>query len=592
MRKSLRAGLAGVFLMTGLALGGELGISYVKTLGPNPPEAEVFQTLGGRLAVDEAGALYCGTPGGGSSLHKLTPEGRLVWNHFLNVPGFQGTAVDKEFLYTCGSGHYGYRQVQCRQRAGGAPDGGWSLQWTDATSVVNEVRPMGFPVALAVDERYLYVVDQRGHELRRLEKGTGKEAPFGKRVMVVEPVDLAWGDAGRLLILTAESVLETDRDGKPLRVPLVDGLSGAVALAYDPQEKRLYVAEGSAPDKPVNLIRVFDADGRPTGETIGVGGDFQGTWSPAGFAFNGGTGDVALDRQGGLWVNPGWDGKLPKLPVLTRFVRKDGKWSLERTLWALYGDGLAVDGQGNAYIGGQYKVSPEGRPLWTSGLSGGGRTKSVPGEFPATLVNWITYPAHGGGRLYIANHAARAVFALDPQTGEMVLSSQPVPMEKSHLLKPQYARDALYVGDSVGRLWRLDRDLKAPPEKVFGGESGASCTGLIVSDAADVAFAGVLREGKPHALRALNMDGTTRWEVAAGVPMAYYAGYLFVDAGRALEARRAADGGLVATVDATETEGRLPLTEIGGVAVAALNGEDRLYVLGNGQIRIYCLRRP
>lgn len=106
------AGLAAAWmLVAGVALAGELGISYVKTLGPNPPEAEVFQTLGGRLAVDETAALYCGTPGGGSSLHKLTPEGRLVWNHFLNVPGFQGTAVDGEFLYTCGSGYCGYRQV-------------------------------------------------------------------------------------------------------------------------------------------------------------------------------------------------------------------------------------------------------------------------------------------------------------------------------------------------------------------------------------------------------------------------------------------------------------------------------------------------
>ncbi len=580
-----------VLAVAGLCRGGELGISYEKTLGPNPAEAEVARTFGGRLAIDETGALYCGTPGGGSFLHKLTPEGRLVWNRFFNVPGFQATAVDQEFVYTCGSGYYGYRQVECRQRAGGASDGGWSLQWTDATSPVNGVRPMGMPVALAVDDQYLYVVDRNGHELRRLDKRTGQEAPFGKRVMIVEPVDLAWGDAGRLLILTAESVLETDREGKPLRVPLVDGLHGAVALDYDQANRRLYVAEGGTPDKPVNLVRIYDGDGKPTGETIGIGGDFQGKWSPGAFAFNSETGDVALDGQGRLWVNPGWAGKLHRLPVLTRFVRQDDTWSPERTLQTFRGDGLSVDGEGNAYIGGQYKVSPDGQVLWTSGLYGGGRAGSALGEFPATNPHFFTYPAYGGGRLYIANHAARTVLALDPHTGAMVLSPRTV-TEKGHLLKPHIVQDALYVGDSSGALWRLDRELKAAPEKLFDGESGASCSGLIVSDAADVAFAGVGRQGKPHILRALNMDGTTRWEVEAGVPMAYYDGYLFVTTGRALEARRATDGGLLATVDSTETAGRLPLTDIAGVAVAQVDGEDSLFVLAGGQIRAYRLRRP
>ncbi len=573
-------GLLGI-LAAGAASAGELGVAYLRTLGQSNVTGPPIATLGGRAALDETGHLYCGTPAGGSTLQKLAPDGRIVWSQFLNVPGFQAAAVDDSYLYTCGTGYYGIRHLRRWERAGGKPVEGWSLEWNNPTNHVNGVRPLLEPVALLANAKHLYVADRQAHELRRFDKATGTEAPFGKRVMVVEPVDLAFGDNGRLLILTPDSVLETDLEGRPTRVPLIGGLRGAVALDCVPATRRILIAEGGTPQKPVNLVRTFDADGKPAGADIGVGGEFSGAWTSLGFAFSGGSGDVLADGKGGLWINPGWSHKLGMMPVLTH-VGPDGKPG--RVLRASVGHGLAADEALGLYVGGQYKLSAEGEILWTSGL-----IPSATGLFPGTHPHWFDYPALCAGRLYLANHASRAVLAIDRATGAQLLPPQAIP-GSGHLLQPHAVKDRLIVGDSSGALWRMDPELKAAPEKVFQAPADWKVATLVPDAELKSVFVG--RAGTPNLLCRVKLDGTVLWEREGAAPAAHDNGLLFVPLRSGLQVCLAETGLPLAVIDADETDGRPPLTDIQGVAVSGTGPDVTLAVLGNRQIRLYRLRRP
>ncbi len=400
------------FLAESVLLAGGVSVEYLKTVGQNNKGAGAIPTLGGRISVDETGNIYCGTPGGGSSIIKISPTGRVIWNNFRNIPGFQGTAIDDKYLYTCGEGYYGYRQVQRWNRNSGKAAKGWQHQWKKDEPSTG-VRSIGMPVALAVDDKYLYIIDSKYDELRRLDKKRGKEAPFEKRVMVYKPIDITLSLSKNILILTKHSLLEIDSNGKPLRVPLVDGLKQAVSVDVNPLNGNIYIAEGGNESELINRVLIFDKNGKKTDRHIGVGGNFQGKWSPETFAFSAGTGDITFDKKGDLWVNPGWSGKLRNLKVLSYFD-KSGKYVKSIKSVRSKSKMAVSDGDLNLYPGGQLKYSNTGNIVWTSGLIQSGNGK----DYPYVLANWPVKPSFVNGKLILFVTPSGNIFSLDPENGK------------------------------------------------------------------------------------------------------------------------------------------------------------------------------
>ena len=110
---------------------------------------------------------------------------------------------------------------------------------------------------------------------------------------VPAPGALAMNDGHLYALSAASKVLAVGADGGSK--PLVEGLSGAVALAFDPSGL-IYVGER----EPDQQVKVFSADGKLL-RTIGSKGGraLLGAWNPGGFYSIGG---IAVDAEGKLWV--------------------------------------------------------------------------------------------------------------------------------------------------------------------------------------------------------------------------------------------------------------------------------------------------
>ena len=558
-----------------------VGVEYVKALGQTNAEGDPLVTLGGQLALDEDGNLYCGTPGGSSRLQKLTPEGRVVWHHFHNIPGFQGAAVDRRYLYTCGGGYYGHRQLQRWERSSGAAAEGWQHEWkTDEPSA--GVRSMKMPVSLAVDDRYLYAADLPGEELRRFDKATGAEAPFGKRVMVVEPRSLAITPKGNLLILTSESLLEVDPDGKPLRVPLIDGLVGAVSVAVDAKRSRIYVAEGGPVAEPVNRVRAFDLDGKPTEFRLGVGGRFHGAWSPLSFAFFDGTGAVAVAPDGGLWVNPGWSHRLGTvLPTLGRFDAA-GKHLLTLRGVSSF-RGITVDEKLDCYVGGTAKLSWDDRILWTMGLAQRGQ----PAGLPASHPHWPVWPILCGQRLFLQDVAGNTLVEVDRETGK--------PVGKARNLSPNTVvlgtpKDLVLVEPAKGSVHRLDLSLEGDPRPAGTLEGLAASVTSAALGGDGQTLVTLAQDGQlsVHALA----DGKVKWRGRGGGAVAAAGDFVFAgrpDGVGGVQVLRAADGDAVTIIGEVAVGQRPALPP--GAGLSAVRREDGTYLVVEtpGALRVYRL---
>src|SRR5687767_7016531 len=85
--------LFNLWFQSGVAFAGDVGITYVKTIGQVWTELPMV-TGGGRLSVDEKNNVYAGTPGQNSFLQKISPEGRVIWRADDTHCSYYGTAVD------------------------------------------------------------------------------------------------------------------------------------------------------------------------------------------------------------------------------------------------------------------------------------------------------------------------------------------------------------------------------------------------------------------------------------------------------------------------------------------------------------------
>ena len=556
-----------------------LGVTYVKTLGQNNPTGQPLKGTGLRqLAVDTEGNLYYAIIRGWpwTSLVKVAPGGRVIWE--TECGGYSAVPV------TIADGHlYALSQSEIRRfsLAAGQRDADWGGK---LPATLREV------AALQIAGTYLFLVDKAGHELHRFDRATLDEKPFATRVMVVEPVDCALARNGNLLILTAETVLEVDPNGRPVRVPLIDGLHGAQGMAVDPRTGLIFVMQGGIPGSLVNQIWQYDADGKPTGVKLGRGGDFNGKWSPDSFAFSSGYAAFALDAQGGLWVNNAL-GQLVHFKAGEKFMADQTLVGL--SLGGVGATGIAVDDQLNLYVGmnvGGLKLSWDNQVVWTSGLqiSGDGA------RFPSSPVNgWPVYVACAGakGPVFYSTHDGTA-WLLSPATGEL-LGTRAGPGQGGSLFL-RAAGDSLFL--KTGNSGQISQ---GAPETIGDWKAWKSFltlpadlkAGQLVGGSRDQARI-YLHDGKT--LFCVGKDGKRLWETAAPAigyvfPVAFLRDdVMFLNlAGKttALDARTGEKLAEIGTEPAAD--GRPALGGGGGFAVGSKGGKDYLFVLGNYQVQVF-----
>lgn len=150
------------------------------------------------------------------------------------------------------------------------------------------------------------------------------------------PVGIVSGSGGETFVADAELglVARLDIVGKPIGVIGHKLLQRPTGLAWDPEERILYVADTAA-----DQIKLFDRDGKLL-KTIGKGGDLEGD-------FNGPT-HVAFVRNR-LYVSDTLNARVQIFDAEGRLVRILGKRG--RTLGDLVRPkGVAVDGEGNIYV--------------------------------------------------------------------------------------------------------------------------------------------------------------------------------------------------------------------------------------------------
>lgn len=568
--------------------------AFVKTLGQSAgPGALPFLTAGGRLAVDDDGSVFAGSPGHYNPLlHRLGPDGRVAWQLYVFGCAFQAMAVDGKYLYNAGLGYYGHAFLQRRLKESGQPAPGWQYDWDLGKKENNKppadkVPALARPSALLADEKYLYVADAGGNEIRRFDKETGAEAPFAARLLVVKPLDLAFTKAGTILVLTEDAVFEADRAGKPLRVPVVAGLRTPVALDVSRKTGAIYVAEAGDNAELVNRIRMYDPDGKPLDVEIGIGGDFNGHWYPLAFAFSSGAGDIALDPQGGLWVN-GNGHRMEYCPLLTH-LSPGPRFAPDLTLRGVGGTGLAVDPALGVIVGGSYKISWDDALEWTSGLVDPGPA----GLFPTTLGGWMMTPVWSDGtaaviasvhynNFYQVNAKNGAALGKSVAAGTVSIAGCAV-----------VGRDVYYTG--AGRvIQRTTLDLDAPQPFLTLPEGVTPVGPLAVSPDRQFVYAAVYVDlGKPaqHVeIACFRRDGTQAWSARGGA-MALCKGVVVTGNpdGPGLVALDAATGARVGLFASVDEAGRPAVAGVSALALGARDGADYLFVHTGARIAVYRL---
>jgi hypothetical protein len=433
------------------------------------------------------------------------------------------------------------------------------------------------PYALAVDEKYIFVADKPGNEIRRLDKVSGAEAPFQNRLLVVSPTDLALTPKGTLLILTEAAVVEVDKDGKPLQAPLIDGLYGPTAIDVNRKNGVIYVAEGGSDAELINRVRLYNADGKATNQEIGIGGDFNGKWHPYSFAFSSGAGDITLDPNGGLWVN-GYGHRMFLCPMLTH-LSPAPEFKPDLSLRGVMGTGLFVNPNLDVYVGGTYKISWDNQLKWTSGLIGEGPAKL----FPTTIDYWPMTPVWSDGKTAIISSMHQNVlYQVNDKNGAALGKS--VATGTSAVMGTCVAgRDIFFTGKER-TIQRTTVDLAPPQPFMTLPEGAAPATGAIaISPDQQLVY---LSNGGETACYQRN--GTQVWK-AKGIMGALGDGVLFTSNpdGPGIAVLDARTGEKIKVFGDKEDNGRAPLYGLGGMAMGSKDGKHYLFVHANARVLVY-----
>lgn len=578
---------------------GDLGITYVKTLGQSSPDLPLVNG-GGRLAVDEKGDIFAGTPGLDSYFQKISADGRVVWRDNNVHSAYYGTAVDAKYVYSCGLGYYNFGHLQRRKKASGAVSPGWDFIWQKPTDVIRGVRGFAYPGPLLVDGIYLYILDIGSGELRRLDKETAEEKPFASPVKVEGALDMALSKSGSILLLVNSKtevppeggpspkpayVEEIDKaSGRILRGKMISGLRKCAALAVHPLTGEVFIGEGGEAADPVNKIRIFAPGGTDTGKTIGRGGEWQGKWSADAFAFSGGLADICFDAEGGFWSNT-FSHRINHLALLVHFSPdyKPDSIVMGARGASVWGTGIAVDQDLNVALGGNYMLSWDGNLLWTSGLLSTGKLN----KFPTTIDGWEQRPVYSDARQTIAiNVNEPAVFALDSGTGEST--------GKRFALPDTVLSSSAFVGNRIyilgwHKVFSTTSDLLAPKEHFVIPEAVAAGhpNGLAVSDDERTLY---ISSGADDAARVYAYrDGTPLWSTKAGAVLTRYKGFLLASnsSGPGILVLDASDGSVCGIVADSAVGDRLPLGYVSGATVGSRGDADYLFVGSQYRVLVY-----
>ena len=605
MTSILRAFVA-VLLLAGLAaltVAATVSATFVKTLGQtNATDKFPFITSGGRIAVDEDGNTYTGSPSGYNPfLQKISADGKILWQFPVFGCAMYATAVDEKYLYTGGYGYYGHVFLQRRVRETGQPAPGWQYEWDPNGKIVEPPKPAGAaattavtkpatpavpaapaisplkgPGALAVDEKYIFVADTMGNEIRRFEKDTGKEAPFMSRLLVVKPLDLAFTQDNTILVLTEDAVFEVDKAGKTMRVPVVSSLRAPVAMDVSRKTGAIYIAEAGDNDELVNRIRVYTPEGKSLNVEIGIGGDFCGKWYPLSFAFSSGGGDIALDPKGGLWVN-GYGHRMDFCPLLTHLT-PGPQFKPDLTLRGVNASGIIVDPNLDVYAGGSFKISWDDKLKWTSGLIYPGPANL----FPSTLGGWTMTPVWSDGKTaIIASVHYNQFYAVNAKNGAIV--SKLLPSGTGSIIGAcVVGRDLFYTG--AGRtIQRTTLDLDPPQPFMTLPENVTPNTGgIAVSPDQQLVFLSYSNETACY-----RRDGTQVWK-GKGVMGALFKGIVFTSNpdGPGINALDAATGKKITTICDKPENGQPPVY-MASAAIGSKDGVDYLFIHSNARIMVY-----
>jgi DNA-binding beta-propeller fold protein YncE len=577
-------GVTAMLLLVQSAAVAGVTVSYVKTLGQTNVKGQPFKSPGARISLDKDGNLYlCGmVDSSWSMLMKLAPDGRVIWETPCSG-GLIPTAVDASHVYvarsavlrrfTLASGRMDYEWGYGNVRWGGAgqvPDEG-GIKFKDVRS-------------LLVSDSCIYVVDRGINEVKRLDKATGSEKPFGKRLEMVAPIDIAMTEKGGFLVLAGESVFEVDAEGNPSKAPIIEGLSGAVAVDVNPADGNIYVALGGAKDKPLNTINEYGADGKPTGVTIGHGGGFSGPWSADHFAFASGRGDIAVDSKGGVWVGIAEVRAPPVLPMIVHF---DSQRKLDKILMGVKGSGLAVDPDLNVYVGGTCKITWDNQVAWTSGLTWFDDVKQYP--VLGSPGWWFTVAYADSSKVVVFNPAGKNVMALSPANGTLLGGFHSVKFDNAYLSFFSIGKCVFYVTD--GGVWKLDVETLAKPELFFKPPEGVKIgiNGLAVSADGGMVYCSIGEKIVCFARK----DGAKLWEEAGAPPMALMKNILWVRPGSRKPGLLALDtstGKALGQFSDKESDGRLAISP-SAIAVGSKDGRDYLFVAGEAQVQVLEVKR-
>jgi DNA-binding beta-propeller fold protein YncE len=244
-------------------------------------------------------------------------------------------------------------------------------------------RRMSRPYAVAVDGDLVVVADpdaamlhvfDTGHKTYQVLKNAGKQD-------FASPIGVALG-GNRLFVADSElaKVFILNRRFKLLST--LDGLQRPTGLAFDPERKRLYVADTLA-----HQVRVFDEDGKPLFD-IGARGDQDTQFNfPSHLAF-------ANDR---LFVNDTMNFRIQVLDPDGQHLRTFGKHGTGSGYFA-QPKGVAIDSQGHVYVADALANRVQIFDQNGLFLLGFGGTGDGPGalQMPAGLAIW-------DDRIYVAD---------------------------------------------------------------------------------------------------------------------------------------------------------------------------------------------
>ncbi|HUH95686.1 MAG TPA: SMP-30/gluconolactonase/LRE family protein [Casimicrobiaceae bacterium] len=225
---------------------------------------------------------------------------------------------------------------------------------------------------------------------------------FSKIEGIAQPVGVALDAEENIYVVAppVKQVVKFDRTGKRLAAFTDPSFERPTGIAIDKENKRLYVVDTGTGKSTMNSVKIFDLDGKRTGQidkdSAGKGGAFlYPTYA-------------AVDAKGNLYVTDTFNGRIQQFDVNGKYVKTFGALG---DAWGNFDKpkGVAVDNFGNLYVvdSGWSNVqifNPSGQVL----LFFGGR-----GTTPGFMGNPTSIAIDKRNRIYVGDYFNHRVEVYD-----------------------------------------------------------------------------------------------------------------------------------------------------------------------------------